>query len=171
MAAESKGAPEPLSVRVKDDDDEPVTTVVDGADASLGLMMGNLKPDEAASKRFVDGKIREPLNLVALRKKLKIQSVPDQIKMEKEAGRAVREMCFFTMFALLFTFTTLLNRNDQEIYFFTEAVRNQLVAVEFPGDVVPNTAKTFEDVATVEELYQWLEGTAAGPPPTGKHVG
>lgn len=63
----------------------------------------------------------------------------------------------YGVFVSLFTFATLFGRNDQQLFFWTDGVREQLTEIEFPL-YASHVDKSFNDVATVDEFWQWALG-------------
>jgi hypothetical protein len=49
------------------------------------------------------------------------------------------------------------NHFDQNIFFFSNSLKSQFTGVEMQEQFSPTFDKSFEDVATVEEYYHWLQ--------------
>jgi len=76
---------------------------------------------------------------------------------EGKAARALRDMLLYLIFMGFYVAVTMRGLNDTHRFYMTEAVRGQFLGVEMTENYVPNYAKTWEDISTVEEWYTWLD--------------
>ena len=77
----------------------------------------------------------------------------------------VQEIVIYAIFMAFFTVSSLRGNFDADSFYFAENLRSQF-GVEFLEEHSPNTGKTFVDIATVEEWYQWMQGPLlVGKPP------
>jgi hypothetical protein len=67
-------------------------------------------------------------------------------------GALIRQFCFVLLFSL-----SWLDRGSDP-FWISRGIESQAVKMEFLPADVPNTAKTFEDIETVLELQQWMQG-------------
>jgi hypothetical protein len=59
-------------------------------------------------------------------------------------------MFFFSLLSLRGLF-------DNNVYYFANAIRDQLEHTEFSEEHSPTWGKSFDDLSSVEEWYQWLQ--------------
>jgi len=106
---------------------------------------------QPTSKHLVDvvvtsGVLRRKAGSSALRERYGLPTEEEVARSEAEAKHHLKEMCAFVVFILLLTFALLFGRNDETLYFWTDAVTTQL------------TDDTWRSVHTVDQMYEYLEG-------------
>ena len=62
------------------------------------------------------------------------------------------------MFICIYSFVSLRGMNDPHAYYLNKAVQDQFLYVEYPEHFAPTWGKHFDELTTVEEFYQWLQG-------------
>jgi polycystin 1L2 len=77
---------------------------------------------------------------------------------EPKPKDAIEEIVTYLVFMCFFTLATLRDLNDTDIYYFGHQLKAQLAKMEFNEAHSPTFGKTFEDLATVEEFYHWMQG-------------
>lgn len=80
-----------------------------------------------------------------------------RIKRQNDIGGKVKEICIYLWFLLFFTLSSIVIVQNQDIFHFGNHIREQLVEKEFSFEH-SHVRKTFQDIATWEEFYQWMEG-------------
>jgi hypothetical protein len=74
-----------------------------------------------------------------------------------EHAKSVRAFGVYLVFMAFFTLLTTRGLTDRSVFLMHEQLENQLTRVEFkPAHA--HVRKTFGDIATVQEFYQWLQG-------------
>mgnify|MGYP004090278989 CR=1 FL=1 len=81
-----------------------------------------------------------------------------KIAKEQAAARALKQMLIYVLFMIAYVALTMRGLSDPGPYYMTDALRGQFTTVEMLNKHVPNFAKAWTDIATVEEWYTWLEG-------------
>ena len=69
----------------------------------------------------------------------------------------VRRAAFYITFMSFFTVLSLRGLFDNNVFYLGNAIRDQMEHAELNEEHAPTWGKSFDDVATVEELYQWLQ--------------
>eukprot|EP00937_MAST-01D_sp_MAST-1D-sp2_P006573 g6573.t1 len=72
--------------------------------------------------------------------------------------RAISDLILYVIFLVLFTLGTVRNLDNADAYWFGANIRGQLAGVEFLEKHAPTFGKNFEDIGTVQEVYQWMLG-------------
>jgi len=74
---------------------------------------------------------------------------------------ALECLLYFTFLSLFLVHTVYL-RDASQIYHFSDRLREYLIGSEFAVASVPNYAKTFDDIVTLEDVWYFLEGPLSG---------
>jgi hypothetical protein len=75
----------------------------------------------------------------------------------KESVAAIKAIVVYLVFMVLFTLDTATDLTDDRHFYFAENLKQQFIGVEMQQQFSPTWGKTFQDVATVEEYYHWLQ--------------
>jgi len=109
------------------------------------------------SKFKAAGQLVEQENVKAKKQGL-ARWIPGSAKeAENKAARALRDMLIYLIFMGFYIAVTMRGLNDTHAFYMTEAVRGQFIGVEMTDNYVPNFAKTWEGISSVEEWYTWLD--------------
>ena len=122
------------------------------------------KLSERSSERYLVGRRRMPVEPGSLYAKYLWLIAREPIQ-PHETQRLVRAQAYDLLVYIVFMLTTVLvatlscnflnplgvSRGEQDFYQSAAAIKNQLTGVEMKDAYVSNFAKTFEDIATVEE--------------------
>jgi hypothetical protein len=78
---------------------------------------------------------------------------------EKQAAlkRAMNAILVYIVFIIVYVCSTSESIASRSIFFFSDALKSQFLGVEMKEEFSPSFDKTFADIATVEELYHWLQ--------------
>ena len=68
------------------------------------------------------------------------------------AQLAIREMLTYAVFLIVFTLHTTRYRDRAEVFYLGDHLKGQLMK-----QTSENFPKTFEEIATVDNLYSWME--------------
>eukprot|EP00949_MAST-11_sp_MAST-11-sp1_P000021 g21.t1 len=79
-------------------------------------------------------------------------------KKQKLVRSKMRSICVYFVFLAVFTVGFLAPFQNEDKYHFLNNLRTQFSHVEFDEEDSPTWGKTMDDVATVNEMYQWLKG-------------
>lgn len=77
--------------------------------------------------------------------------------MDTVARTQIRDMLYYAVFVLVFTFALLFNRNDQRIFHFTHNLEEHLLHTEMEFSAA-HVEKTYFDISSVEEWFQYMRG-------------
>jgi hypothetical protein len=125
----------------------PVSEGAIGSTADNGTKVEKLNPDT--------GKV----GMVESKKKRKSRKAKrkNEIKIHKPKN-PLRDIVLYLTFLLFYSTYTLRGLTDDNIFFFGENIKGQFAGVEFLEHHSPTMGKTFADIGTVDELYQWMQG-------------
>eukprot|EP00937_MAST-01D_sp_MAST-1D-sp2_P003490 g3490.t1 len=73
-------------------------------------------------------------------------------------ARIFQAMVVHVIFIIFFTALTLRDSFDDNIFFFGDKLREQYGGVEFSTEHSPSWGKAWEDVSTIEEFHEYLQG-------------
>jgi hypothetical protein len=73
----------------------------------------------------------------------------------------IKNIIIYICFMFFFTLSTTRGILDDDVFYFGNNLKGQLVGVEMSQEHSPTWGKTYEDVGTVEEFYHWLMGPFA----------
>jgi hypothetical protein len=76
--------------------------------------------------------------------------------------QAAKDVVVYIIFVLFFTADINRSLMDNDVFYFGRNIEGQFVQQELGQEFSPTWGKTFEDLATVEQFYQWLQGPFAG---------
>jgi hypothetical protein len=77
-------------------------------------------------------------------------------------SRILKSVCVYFLFMFFFMLQTSRQLDNEDIYYFGSNLKEQFMGNEFNVENVPNWAKTFEDVNTVEDAHFWMLGPLLG---------
>uniref|UniRef100_A0A7S1CC16 Polycystin cation channel PKD1/PKD2 domain-containing protein n=1 Tax=Bicosoecida sp. CB-2014 TaxID=1486930 RepID=A0A7S1CC16_9STRA len=143
--------------------------------ATMSALSGSSKaPGLGAAK--LGGSKRWAKSIGAVRQEVQLKSptnrhsasfyamVSESTKVDPELKKRIsatrqrcQEICVYLLFLFFFTMSAVLVVQDQTTYHFGNNIRSQLTTTAFDRDHTYVT-KNFADVATIEEMFQWLEG-------------
>ena len=106
------------------------------------------------------GEVRRHLKRVRREAALQDEAPKGDIFSKEKAY--LREFVLYICFLCVFTAVTLQSRPGSKSYFLTEAMQDFFVNEEFSNEDAPNRYKSFPDVATHEEFFQWAKGPFLG---------
>ncbi len=77
-----------------------------------------------------------------------------------DARYAIRDLLIFIVYLLLHVSFALCRKSAPDLYYLSTIMQDALIDEEFPGPPGGNTyiLKTFRDVATIEEMWGYLDG-------------
>jgi hypothetical protein len=75
---------------------------------------------------------------------------------KREASKDIQGILIYLAFIAIYICSTV-NYFDPMVFFFSNSLKSQFLGVEMQERFSPTFAKTFDDVATVEELYHWFQ--------------
>jgi hypothetical protein len=67
----------------------------------------------------------------------------------------VQEIIVYAIFLVFYTVDLVSQKGDQNVFHYPNQIKEQFTSVEFKHEPV---LKTFEDVHTIKEIWQWFEG-------------
>jgi len=70
----------------------------------------------------------------------------------------LRHSCIYIIFMVFYCFEGLRYLLDAEVYYLKSHIEDQFSGNEFSKEHSPTTGKTFHDITTIDEWYQWLQG-------------
>eukprot|EP00753_Platysulcus_tardus_P001175 PLAT11123.1.p1 GENE.PLAT11123.1~~PLAT11123.1.p1 ORF type:complete len:840 (+),score=465.31 PLAT11123.1:32-2551(+) len=73
-----------------------------------------------------------------------------------------KEIFLYIFFYALLMFVAVYQRPSLDSYYFNALMADLIVEEEFPDQFAPNLYKSFHDVATTEEFWQFVQGPLAG---------
>jgi hypothetical protein len=76
----------------------------------------------------------------------------------KTLEASIKDILVYILFLCLYTWYSIRYLSDPDFYYFGANIKDQLVGNELNEDHSPTFAKTFNDLSSVEEVYQWLQG-------------
>mmetsp|Transcript_9536 Transcript_9536/g.33511 ORF Transcript_9536/g.33511 Transcript_9536/m.33511 type:complete len:678 (-) Transcript_9536:100-2133(-) len=80
-----------------------------------------------------------------------------RVMRRRQTRLVLREIFFFVIFLGCFTSSAVLEVQDDDIFYYGNNVKGQLTTQEF-FEEDSHVVKTFEEIRTVEEWYQWAHG-------------
>ena len=72
--------------------------------------------------------------------------------------RKVKDIVLYGVFMVFFSYSSSSEWFNSDRWYYAHNVKEQFTGVEFLEHHSPTLGKTFEDIATVEEWYQWMQG-------------
>jgi hypothetical protein len=82
----------------------------------------------------------------------------ENAEMPIDESEVLRQIIIYIAFICVFTLHTIRGTTNANNFFFAHNIQGQFAGVEVAWAHSPSFAKTFEDVATVEEVYHWMLG-------------
>ena len=78
----------------------------------------------------------------------------------EDARYAIRDLFIFLVYLVLHVFYGFSRKSSPDLFYLSDIMEDSMVHEEFPGPPDGGTfiRKTFEDVASIEEIWQYLEG-------------
>ena len=147
-AKNPESQPAKLTEVTSDDEKDPPSKKQAGFAAQIAEAEGRLKKKPVKLKR---GKSGIGFGKSFRRKKKKKRREP-------KPKDAIAEIVTYLAFMCFFTLSTLRGLNDTDFYYFGHQLKSLLAQMEFNAVHSPSFGKNFEDLATVEEFYQWMQG-------------
>lgn len=89
--------------------------------------------------------------------KEEVEDMPEEVESRVAHSKEIKEIVLYIVFMFFFTIATTGGLFDTSNYIFGNVLKESLTGVEMQEQYSPSFAKTFNDVATVEEWYQWME--------------
>jgi polycystin 1L2 len=126
-----------------------------------GAAKGAEIPRKNLPKKLVplkETKLGSMRNMRGLRRHASLLKKKKKPRRAPKPKDAIEEIVTYLIFMGFFTLATLRDLNDTDIYYFGHQLKSQLAKMEFNAEHSPSFGKTFEDLATVEEFYQWMQG-------------
>jgi len=140
---------------------------VDGIQTAAQTAAWSVKNPHLAAQAAISEVKHAPSQLLALgalgantmKGKFSIGKLKDAIKAEEKnkAAVALKSMLIYIIFMCFYVQVTMRGLSDSGAFYMTESVKGQFTTVEMTENYVPNFAKTWEDISTVEEWYTWMD--------------
>jgi hypothetical protein len=80
------------------------------------------------------------------------------VEMPVDEAEVLRQIIIYIIFIAVFTLHSIRGTMNANNFFFAHNIQGQFAGVEVAWEHSPSFAKTFDDVATVEEAYHWMLG-------------
>jgi hypothetical protein len=128
------------------------------AESTAWAPKGGTTPGENAARSTPDNSTTvESLGKTARKQKSKKAKRKSEMQRHKPKN-PLRDIVLYLTFLVFYSTYTLRGLTDDNIFFFGENIKGQFAGVEFLEHHSPTMGKTFEDIGTVDELYQWMQG-------------
>jgi hypothetical protein len=75
---------------------------------------------------------------------------------QRHPNKEIRGILIYISFIIVYMCSSM-DYSNPNIYFFSSSLKSQFLGVEMQEQFSPTFAKTFDHVATVEELYHWFQ--------------
>ncbi len=77
-------------------------------------------------------------------------------------NKRIRDIIIYMTFLLVYWAAAIVPFQNEDRFYFVEGLKGQFYEVEFGPDFSPTWGKAMKDVATVEEMYHWMQSTFLG---------
>jgi hypothetical protein len=93
------------------------------------------------------------------RKRWSLTNFPEEVvkAMPSTARKEIRAILVYMTFIVFYIASTSEAFATHNVFFFANALKSQFMGVEMREEFSPTFDKAFDDIATVEELYHWLQ--------------
>ena len=102
-------------------------------------------PSDEKERLKCSWKIKERMRRIAIRQRM--------------LRKRIRDILIYAVFLVVFTLADVIPYQDEDRFWLVNNLRGQFQDVEFGEEFSPTWGKSMKDVATVEELYQWMQST------------
>jgi hypothetical protein len=102
-------------------------------------------PSDKKERLKCSWKIKERMRRIAIRQRM--------------LRKRIRDILIYAVFLVVFTLADVIPYQDEDRFWLVNNLRGQFQDVEFGEEFSPTWGKSMKDVATVEELYQWMQST------------
>jgi hypothetical protein len=88
------------------------------------------------------------------RKKTNLSSAEKEVQRRRQA---IKSIVIYIIFMGVYTAATLRDVVNDDRFYFSNTLKGQFTENEFSEEFSPTWGKSFNDIATVEEYYQWMQ--------------